>query len=96
MPVKMGAGNKKMGEEVDIYPYNNQLIEYLHVIEMRFSAHPPGGTQSIRYNRIRQEAHKFATELLRMCPESNELQKALDRLEEVMMWANKSIAVNER
>ena len=62
-------------------------------IEAAFTYHPPGGDQPERYERLRQEAKVFAHSLFRMCPESAERTLALRELENAVMWANKSIAL---
>ena len=61
-------------------------------IENRFTYHPPQGDQPWRYTSIRDKAKEFAYMLQSLCPKSNELRTALERLEEVTMWANASIA----
>lgn len=61
-------------------------------IEKAFTYHPPKPGQPEVYGEIRQEAKEFAFTLLALCPESRELSVALTHLEEVVMWANASIA----
>lgn len=64
-------------------------------IETRFTYHPPKSGQPERYNRLRDDAKKVAYNLTALCPESRELSLALTKLEEVVFWANASIARNE-
>ena len=61
-------------------------------IENRFTYHPPQGDQPWRYTSIRDKAKEFAYMLQSLCPKSDELRTALERIEEATMWANASIA----
>lgn len=60
-----------------------------------FSYHRPFGDQSERYEQIRYEAREFWFFLLKNCPRSAELTLARRALEDCVMRANQSIAVNE-
>ncbi len=60
-----------------------------------FTYHAPFGDQSQRYEGIRYLAGELGRELLGLCPSSHELEVALDRLNEVVFWANASIARHE-
>lgn len=64
-------------------------------IESRFSYHAPKGDQQIKYMNIRDAAKNIAFLLVDHCPESRELSTALTKLDEVVMFANASIARNE-
>lgn len=64
-------------------------------IENRFSYHPPKEGQPARYVRIRDVAKDFAFLLVELCPNSRERSTALTKLDEVVMFANASIARNE-
>lgn len=64
-------------------------------IENNFTYHPPKAGQPERCARIRGEAKKLATLLMAECPDSREKSIAFTKLEEVVMWANASIARNE-
>ena len=61
-------------------------------IENRFTYHAPQGDQPWRYASIRDKAKEFAYMLQALCPKSDELRTALERIEEATMWANASIA----
>lgn len=63
-----------------------------------FVFHPPiiGSDQSERYERIREMGRLMAEELLTLCPPSRELSVALTNLDQVVFWANASIARNEK
>jgi len=63
----------------------------------RFTYHPPKPelNQTARYESIREKARQFALYLADQCPESRELSLAITKLEEVVMWANSSIARHE-
>lgn len=67
----------------------------LDILENIFSYHAPNPHQQDRYEVIRQLAKNYVLYLLLHCPRSNELQKAIDKVEESVMLANASIARNE-
>lgn len=61
----------------------------------RFTYHPPRNEREIKaYEVIREAGKKLAWFLNEICPESRELSLALTHLEEVIMWANASVARN--
>jgi hypothetical protein len=60
-----------------------------------FTHHPPNADQQNRYVLIRNSAHDFAETLCRHGCKSEELTLALRKLQEAVMWANASIAINE-
>lgn len=64
-------------------------------IENTFSYHPPFGNQPQRYMAIRDEAKALARTIQRACPESREKSLALTNIQQAVMWANASIAINE-
>lgn len=64
-------------------------------LENNFTHHAPKGDQAERYVAIRSQAKELAQTLLKLCPPSRELSKAMTELEDVVMWANASIARNE-
>jgi hypothetical protein len=64
-------------------------------IEKRFTYHAPKSNQPERYVVIRDMAKSFAIQLTASCPASRELSLAFTKLEEVVFWANASIARNE-
>jgi len=61
-------------------------------IENRFTYHPPKEGQADVYVHIREMAKTFAYELNELCPEGREKSLAITHLEEVVFWANASIA----
>ena len=61
----------------------------------RFTYHAPKEGQPQRYENIRKQALGFAEILDAMCPDSREKSLAITKLEEVVFWANASIARNE-
>lgn len=65
-------------------------------LENNFQYHKPIKDQSIRYEVIRSSAKDLAKVLVGYCPESRELSLALTNLEQAIMWANASIARNEK
>lgn len=60
-----------------------------------FTYHPPKGDQPQRYVALRDKAKELAKIIYQMVPESRERGNALNRLEEVVMWANAGIARNK-
>lgn len=64
-------------------------------LDKRFTYHTPKEGQPAKYEAIRNTAKEFAEMLNTACPDSREKSLAITALEECVMWANKSIAVNE-
>lgn len=64
-------------------------------IEQIFTYHKPFGTQPVRYVAIRDAAKALAFIIDNNCPDSREKSVALTNLQQCVMWANASIAVNE-
>lgn len=64
-------------------------------IKRIFTYHPPQGSQPLRYETIRNEGRAFAKTLDKLCPDSEELTIAIRKLQEVVMFANAAIAINE-
>lgn len=64
-------------------------------IENRFTYHPPKPGQAEKYVAIRDKAKELAIILSESCPESRELSTALTKLDEVVFFANASIAREE-
>ena len=65
-------------------------------LERRFTYHPPKGDQPKKYEEIRDTAKVFARLIDEHCPNSREKSLAFTKLEETVMWANASIARNEK
>lgn len=63
-------------------------------IANRFTYHPPKEGQAEKYGALRALAKELALELDAYCPESREKSIALTKLDEVVFWANASIARN--
>lgn len=63
-------------------------------IENKFSYHPPKEGQPAKYEAIRDKAKELAYLIDSECPSSRERSLAMTKLEEVVMWANASIARN--
>ena len=53
---------------------------------------PESESQLELYKAIRNTAKAFATLIIEHCPETRERSLALTKLEEVVMWANASVA----
>lgn len=60
-----------------------------------FTYHRPFGNQPLRYEEIRNVAKQLAFTIQEACPESREKSLALTNLQQAVMWANASIAINE-
>lgn len=60
-----------------------------------FTYHAPKGDQPIRYEDIRRHARALAEVIEALCPDSREKSLAITNLQQVTMWANASIALNE-
>jgi hypothetical protein len=65
-------------------------------LENRFTYHAPKGDQANRYETIRQAGRNLAGIIDELAPDSREKSLAVTKLEEVVMWANASIARNEK
>ena len=61
-----------------------------------FKYHPPKEGQGERYEELRSKAKEFALLINQMCPESREKSLAITNLQQTVMWANASIAINEQ
>ena len=81
-----------VSDEMTIYPFTDEDKTRL---DNNFTYHSPKSDQPERYVLIRDEAKQIAGTLLRVCPRSRELSVALTHLEDMVMWANASIARNE-
>lgn len=68
---------------------NNEQIRNI------FTYHKPFGDQPIRYEDIRTQARALATVIESHCPDSREKSLAITNLQQAVMWANASIAINE-
>lgn len=68
--------------------------ETLNRIKNIFTYHPPKDGQTEIYNEIREYARRFAILISSRCIDSREKSIAMTKLEEVVMWANASIARN--
>lgn len=63
-------------------------------VDKVFSYHAPTEDQIPKYERVRAAARVFALALLDDCPPSRELSMALSHVQEGVMCANASIALN--
>lgn len=76
-------------------PYYTVTPEDLKNIEDVFTFHPVQLDQPDRYAHLRTEAKDLARHILAMCPPSRERSLAITNLQQAIMWANASIAINE-
>lgn len=81
-----------MSEKKVYYPVGIKELEVLH---NNFIYHPPIEGQAERYTEIRELAKDFCNRLYELCPYSRERAVAVTHLEDVIFWANASIARNE-
>ncbi len=65
-------------------------------IENIFMYHAPVKDQLTRYEDLRRTAKGLAVLIQTLCPESREKSLAITNLQQAIMWANASIAINER
>jgi len=63
-----------------------------HDLITRFTYHPLQEGQPDLYQKLRDCARNFAFLIEECCPDSREKSLAITKLEEVVMWANASIA----
>jgi hypothetical protein len=64
-------------------------------IDNIFTYHAPKGDQPGAYERLRAEAKVLARTIQKYCPESREKSLAITNLQQAVMWANASIAIND-
>jgi hypothetical protein len=64
-------------------------------IENIFTYHSPKEDQPARYENLRNTAKALAMLINNACPESREKSLAITNLQQAIMWANSSIAINE-
>jgi hypothetical protein len=64
-------------------------------IRKKYAYHKPSAQGVDQIVRVREAASAFEDELTKACPPSRELSVALTHLETTVMWATKSIAVND-
>lgn len=64
-------------------------------VENVFKYHAPKADQPQRYKALRAKARELATLIDASCLESREKALALTNLQQSVMWANASIAINE-
>lgn len=65
-------------------------------IDNIFTYHAPFGNQAERYGTLRTAARNLAMSINALCPDSREKSLALTNLQQSVMWANASIAINEK
>lgn len=64
-------------------------------IENAFTYHRPTTDQQQCYEELRSQAKALALSIQVLCPESREKSLAFTNLQQTVMWANASIAINE-
>ncbi len=58
-----------------------------------FVYHAPDAVQLKKYTAVRAQAKEMAFTIFENCPESEDMERAVERLRECVMWANASIAL---
>ena len=76
-----------------LYPFTDD--EALKAVN-NFSYHKPIEGQPEKYEELRNKAKEIALRIMNLCPPSRERSLALTNLEQAIMWANASIAINEK
>lgn len=72
---------------------NNALNSDLSAkLENQFMYHIAEGTQPLQFATIRGECLELARMIVVICPDGEEREQAIRRLNEVMFWANAAIA----
>jgi hypothetical protein len=64
-------------------------------IENNFTYHKPKDNQPQKYEELRNAGKRMAYLISNLCPDSRDKSLAITNLEQVIMWANASIARNE-
>lgn len=64
-------------------------------LESRYSYHSPKEDQPKRYEALRAKTKELAHMIDELCPNSCERSSAHTNLQQAIMWANASIAINE-
>ena len=67
----------------------------MHDIGNYFTSHPPTAQQTESMVEIMEQARGFATRILNLTPASNEQFVAIQKIREVVFWANAAIACHE-
>jgi hypothetical protein len=65
------------------------------VVKRTFKYHAPKGNQGVRYEEIRSTARIFAGLIIDLCPASANRTIAIRKLQEAVMFANASIAIDD-
>ena len=65
-------------------------------LDNRFKHHTPTQSKIMKHEVVRARCRDLATTLVDVCPPSRECNKAIEHLEEVMMWSNAAIARHNR
>lgn len=86
----------KLGLNQDTFVYYRRLyMSYKLELEKMFCYHPPKGDQVGRYVTVRSAGRDLAEYIMKQCPDSPEKTLAIRKVQEAVMWANASIAINE-
>lgn len=72
------------------------MFDDFEKLEHSLTNHPPKDEDVIRrFEHLREAAKDLGREIFNSCPPSRERSLAITKLEETVMWAVKSIAVNQ-
>lgn len=67
-----------------------------HDLDNIFTYHAPSPEQVKVYEGLRKQAKELSEIFVVECPQSRERSKALECVEQAVMWANASIARNKK
>ena len=65
------------------------------ILDKIFTYHAPKGDQPERYVALREKGKALAELVESVCPDSREKSLAITSIQQAIMWANASIAINE-
>lgn len=85
-----------LGEKVLDTPIPGKILKMEYDIENIFKFHTLSDDQSKKMEELQIKAKELAQLILDVCPYSRERNLALTNLEQSLLWANESIARNEK
>lgn len=85
----------KNQEDLTALDTTKEEIENDLDLENRFTYHKPTEARQQKYSTLRSMGKALAYKIKELCPKGREQALALTKLEEVIMWANASIAREE-
>lgn len=80
-----------MQGEQEVAKVSPKMEKALEIVNS-FTYHKPTDSQIPKYETLRNMGKDLALKIQGLCPESRATSLAITKLEEAIMWANKSIA----